>query len=76
MAGSPGDGEGEVFLAHAWTAPENRKTTVGPWHWWNVYKDHGTATAQAAEVASTRWRDREGNWHGRYEVLTIRGDAG
>lgn len=67
MSGSPGDGEGEVHLAHAWTARENRKTTVGDWHWWNVYKDHQTAVSQAARAAE-RWPGV-----GKYEVHTIQG---
>lgn len=65
MSGSSGDGDGVVYLAHAWCPDRHRSVTVGPWHWWNVYKDPVTAEMQALRRAKS-WRD-----HGLAEVLTV-----
>jgi hypothetical protein len=67
MSGSDGNGQGSVVLAHAWCPDEHRRVTVGPWHWWNVYKDHDTALMQATRRAKG-WKT-----FGKAEVLTISG---
>lgn len=61
MSGSCGDGEGTVFLAHAWVPRPHRRHTVGSWHWWNVYKDEITARSQAERHASG-WRCKAARW--------------
>lgn len=70
MTGSNGDGEGTIYLAHVWVPEEHHKDTVGPWHWWNVYKDHVTAHQQAARVAAPG-----GGWKNfaLAEVLVVEG---
>jgi len=70
VAGSEGDGEGTVFLAHAWVPDEHRRATVGPWHWWNVYTAYDVAEMQAVRRA----RGWSGG-RGKYEVRTIAGGA-
>jgi hypothetical protein len=67
MAGSEGNGHGTVYLAHAWCPDEHRKVTVGPWHWWNAYKDARTAEMQALR-RSRGWKN-----FGQWEVATIEG---
>lgn len=72
MSGSPGDGEGTVYVAHAWVPDSCRAHTVGSWHWWMVYKDHSTASAQGAREAAGRWRCE----HARHEVIPLEGGRG
>jgi hypothetical protein len=66
-SGNSGDGEGTVYLAHAWCAEPGRRYTVGPWHWWNVYSNPETADMQAVRRARG-WK----TW-GRCEVLAVVG---
>ncbi len=66
MSGSPGNYKGGVYLAHAWVEEEHISRTVGPWQWWNVYKDADTAAMQAVKRARyDGWRGL-GKWEVRF----------
>lgn len=67
MSGSEGNGGGEIYLAHAWVEDDDRQHTVGPWHWWNVYKDPVTADIQARRAAQTCWK----GGYGKHESFTL-----
>jgi hypothetical protein len=67
MSGTVGDGEGAVYLAHAWCAELGRKHTVGPWHWWGTYKTPEVAD-QRAVAESRRWGE-----YGEVEVIGVLG---
>ncbi len=67
MSGSVGSRGGGVYLAHAWVPVEFVSRTVGPWQWWNVYKDSNTAAMQA--LKQSRYSGWKG--HGEWEVRFI-----
>ncbi len=67
MSGSVGDGEGAVYLAHAWCNELGRRHTVGPWQWWGAYKTPEVAD-QRAVAESRRWRE-----FGESEVVAVLG---
>lgn len=66
MSGSVGDGDGTVYLAHAWCTDQGRRVTAGSWHWWGVYKTPEVAD-QRAVAESRRWQG-----YGEAEVISVR----